>query len=129
MFPSALNVRVLVVDDQPDTLYVMGGLLKALGCEVKFCADGESCLMEVEGFRPHLLLLDLALPRTSGFAVADLLRQMQLDPQPLIVAVSGYGDKQTVENCRAAGFDSHVLKPASLSQLESLVSEAQKRVK
>ena len=119
------SVRALVVDDEPDGRYVLVKLMRNLHCETEGCADGQACLEMVKSFRPELILLDLAMPGMDGFQVLSALDEMRLTPR-LAVALSGYGDAQTVARCREAGFHAHELKPISFDRLQSLVAEARR---
>lgn len=124
---STQPLRVMVVDDQPDAVHVLTQLLIRLGCDVKGCESGVQCLLELGRFRPQLLLVDLAMPHMNGFAVAEAVRQSNLQPMPMIVAVTGYGDARTARTCKEAGFDGHELKPIAYERLGDLVSEARLR--
>jgi len=116
-------LRALVVDDEPDGRFLLVALLRTLGCESEGCCDGEACLSIARHFRPHLILLDLAMPGQDGLQVAEALRNDRLTP-PLLVALSGYGDAAIVERCRQAGFNHHELKPLRVDRLRELVVEA-----
>ncbi|HVU86432.1 MAG TPA: response regulator [Pirellulales bacterium] len=116
-------LRVLVVDDEPDGRYLLARLLDKLDCETAECGDGPSCLELVRRLRPDLVLLDLAMPGMDGFQVLDRLEELDDGPR-VVVALSGFGDKEIVARCRAAGFHSHELKPISFARLQQLVAEA-----
>ncbi|WP_240761414.1 response regulator [Nitrosococcus wardiae] len=69
------------------------------------------------------MLLDIGLPDMSGYEVAQRLRQEpDLEILPLI-ALSGYGQRDDVQKAQAAGFDRHLLKPASLEALQAVLKE------
>jgi CheY-like chemotaxis protein len=106
--------RVLVVDDNVDSAQSMSLLLELEGYAVACAYDGEEALQRADAFGPEVVLLDLGLPRISGYEVATRLRAAsQANGQPLLlVAVSGYGRDQDRKAAREAGFDMHLTKPA-----------------
>jgi CheY-like chemotaxis protein len=113
--PSAKDCRVLVVDDNVDSAQSMSLLLGLEGYQVECAYDGEQALQRAERFLPHVVLLDLGLPRFSGYEVARRLRGeggIGADPSLLLVAVSGYGRERDRQAAREAGFDLHLTKPA-----------------
>jgi CheY-like chemotaxis protein len=125
MRPS--DLRVLVVDNHTDYVTAMIKLLRAgFDCEAQGCTDPTRAVDTVKAFQPHLLLLDIAMPKADGFAVLEQLKHWGLIP-PLVVAVSGYVGEAITARCLRAGFHRNVAKPADLSCLEDLLYEAQKR--
>jgi two-component system CheB/CheR fusion protein len=72
-------------------------------------------------FRPDAILLDIGLPDLSGYEVARQLRQMTDVASARIIAVSGYDTPEARGRALDAGFDHHVAKPVTLSDLESLL--------
>jgi CheY-like chemotaxis protein len=106
--------KVLVVDDNVDSAQSMSLLLGLEGYAVECAYDGEEALQRAESFGPEVVLLDLGLPRISGYEVATRLRAAsEASRQPLLlVAVSGYGRDQDRKAAREAGFDMHLTKPA-----------------
>lgn len=111
------DCRVLVVDDNVDSAQSMGLLLSLEGYQVECAYDGEQALDQAQAFRPDVVLLDLGLPRLSGFEVARRLRGRhklagQLGAPILLVAVSGYGRDEDRQAACEAGFDLHMTKPA-----------------
>jgi len=118
--------RVLVVDDNVDSAQSMGLLLGLEGYEVACAYDGAEALVRAEQFRPHVVLLDLGLPRYSGYEVARRLRGESgapADPALLLVAVSGYGQERDREAARAAGFDLHLTKPADPDEVLRVLAQ------
>jgi CheY-like chemotaxis protein len=106
--------KVLVVDDNVDSAQSMSLLLGLEGYAVECAYDGEEALQRAESFGPEVVLLDLGLPRISGYEVATRLRAASdaAGQHLLLVAVSGYGRDQDRKAAREAGFDMHLTKPA-----------------
>jgi two-component system, chemotaxis family, CheB/CheR fusion protein len=127
MTPTQLTVprlRVLVVDDEPDTRVSMALLLCLWGHEHREAADGPAALAAALAFHPHVVFLDIGLAGgMHGNAVAGRLRH---DPElegVLLVAISGYGDPISVAQGEKAGCDCYLVKPADPQQLRQILRE------
>jgi CheY-like chemotaxis protein len=115
--------RVLVVDDNVDSAQSMSLLLGLEGYQVDCAYDGEEALHAAERFSPQVVLLDLGLPRFSGFEVARRLRAEPWGDALLLVAVSGYGRERDRQAAREAGFDLHLTKPADPDEVLRVLAE------
>ena len=114
--------RILVVDDHADTADTLAMLLQLLGHELMSCYDGPSTLAAAATFRPQIVILDLGLPKMSGYEVATRLREMPELQSTWLVALSGWGREEDRRRAKEAGFDHHLLKPTELSVLEQLIA-------
>jgi DNA-binding response OmpR family regulator len=120
----AAPLRVLVVDDCPDTTWSMTLLLRAWGHDTCVAADGLTALGQVDAFRPEVVLLDIGLPGLNGLEVARRLRLRPASSRPLVIAVSGFG---RAEDCRLAldaGCDLYLIKPVQPEILRQLLDRA-----
>jgi CheY-like chemotaxis protein len=106
--------RVLVVDDNRDTVDWTVLLLRELGQTVEKVYDGESAIHAAEAFHPHIVLLDLDMPGMNGFEVARRLRQMP-GARIRIIAHTGFGRSEYRTATADAGFDDVLTKPVPLS--------------
>lgn len=113
--------RILVVDDNADAANTSALLLKLLGHEVMTATDGASGLETARAFKPEIILLDIGLPGMDGYQVAQRLRRMPETKKALLIAVSGYGQTEDRRRSREAGFDHHVVKPATMEKLNGLI--------
>jgi CheY-like chemotaxis protein len=113
-------LRVLVVDDDRDTAESMGFLLNRWGHETLIARDGAAAVEVADLFGPDVVLLDLGLPRMDGFEVARRIRR-PADSRPVIICVSGYGQREYRLRSRAAGCEHHLLKPADPEDLRRLL--------
>jgi PAS domain S-box-containing protein len=114
--------RVLVVDDNKDAADSLGMLLEFLGAEVRVVHDGLAALEAVSSFKPTVVLLDLGMPGMNGLEVA---RRMREDPEAkgtTLVALTGWGQREDRRRTTEAGFDYHLVKPADLGALQSILS-------
>jgi CheY-like chemotaxis protein len=114
-------LRVLVVDDDPDTRESMGSLLDAWGHRFLTARDGAAAIEAAECFRPDVLLLDLALGTwPDGYEVARRVRRLT-GKQPVIICVSGYGRDEDRLRSHESGCNLHLLKPADPDNLAQLL--------
>ena len=114
--------RVLVVDDNLDAGASIGALLKSMSCEALVVDNGADALRAVRQWRPELVLLDIGMPAMDGYQVARDVRAMSLDPMPVIVALTGWGQDVDKERSRGAGFDLHLVKPVEVEDLQQALS-------
>ena len=119
---AALDLCVLVVDDNHDVAESTAVLLRLAGCEVHLAHDGEEALRLVPRVRPDAVLLDIGLPRMNGYEVAERIRSDPENRSILIVAVSGYGQQEHRLRSKQAGFDQHVVKPIDPTALAGLLA-------
>ncbi|HKV08688.1 MAG TPA: MEDS domain-containing protein [Thermoanaerobaculia bacterium] len=114
--------RILVVDDNQDAAETLGKILEIAGHEVEIAHDGEEALAAVRKHRPEVVLLDIGLPKVDGYEVA---RRLRLEPENeglLLIAVTGYGNREDRERGKLSGFDHHLVKPVDLQQLQRLLA-------
>jgi signal transduction histidine kinase len=114
--------RILIVDAHPDAADAVGAILAAKGHRVELAYSALSALADAERLRPDAVLLDLDLPRMSGYDVARRLRAQPELRATLFIALSGNeGDEAAA---RAAGFDHFVRKPPDIAALERMLCNA-----
>ena len=115
--------RVLVVDDNADAADSLAMLLQVHGDEVRVAYDGEEALFAEQEFKPDVLLLDIGMPKLSGYDVARRVRDAR-GPEVLIVAITGWGQDEDRQRAREAGFDHHFTKPVDYAVLLDLLDRA-----
>jgi len=120
--------RVLVVDDNADAADSLAMLLLAQGDAVRTAYDGEQALEADRDFLPQIVLLDIGLPKISGFDVARGIRAAR-GPGVLIVAITGWGQDEDRQRSREAGFDHHFTKPVDLERLLELIERERPRAR
>jgi signal transduction histidine kinase/CheY-like chemotaxis protein len=119
--PHRPRRRVALVEDDEDSRTVLAEVLELLGYPVVTAASGEEALRLVEEHRPEVFLVNIGLPRMSGYEVARALRAMPGGEQLLLIAVTGFGRPEELEEAREAGFDAHLTKPADMEELGQLL--------
>ncbi|HEU4352705.1 MAG TPA: response regulator [Burkholderiales bacterium] len=110
--------RVLVVDDNVDSAESTAAFLRLEGHEVKAVHDGLQALASLKVFDPHVVVLDIGLPGLDGYAVARQLRARGDSSHLLLIAVTGYGQKDDRQRAADAGFDYHFVKPADPREIQ-----------
>jgi PAS domain S-box-containing protein len=121
------GLRVLVIDDNRDSADSATDVLRLLGNHVESAYDGESGIAVAARLKPHMILLDLAMPGMDGFEVRRRLREQGSTPDAYLVAMTGFGNEEDKRRTRVAGFDAHLTKPVELDALVSLLNEARTR--
>jgi CheY-like chemotaxis protein len=106
--PAAL--RVLVVDDCPDTVWCLASLARMWGHDARTACDGETALRVAAEFKPDVVLVDLGLPGLDGFEVTRRLREIP-GLRVRIAAFSGYGGDYCRRMAEEAGCDAYWVKP------------------
>ncbi len=114
-------LRVLVVDDNIGSAQMMSIMLtKFWKHDVRVAHDGQQALEVAQEHRPDVVFLDIGLPIISGYEVAKLLRENPEFHQTLLVALTGYDEDEDRRRAQEAGFDEHLVKPASAGSLQQL---------
>jgi PAS domain S-box-containing protein len=116
------NLRILIVDDNPDAATTLNMLMTSLGYETCVVGNGLEALQSVRAFKPNVVLLDIGLPGIDGYEVARRLRAMKPHQAIRIVAVTGWGQEADKQKSRAAGIDVHLVKPVDAAELRSALA-------
>src|SRR4030095_6707080 len=103
--------RILVVDDNPDSLESPSLLLGFSGNEVRTASDGVTAVSVAEAFRPEVVLLDVGMPNMNGYDACRLIRSQEGGCNMLLIALTGWGQEEDRARRHAAGFDQHFVKP------------------
>ena len=112
-----MSKKVLIVDDEPNIVISLEFLVKKEGFTVAVAADGEEALAKVAEFSPDLILLDVMMPKKSGFEVCEALRA---DPERSglkIIMLTAKGRDTEVAKGLALGADANMTKPFSTREL------------
>ena len=119
---SALPLRVLLVDDERDTVLTLGILFRSEGVEVEMLRNGLDVTAKVARFAPDVVVLDITMPGRSGYEVARELRSRYGKGCPALVALTGLSSAEDKLLAEQAGFDRHVAKPYDPQALLALVT-------
>ena len=115
--------RVLVVDDNLDSVHSMAMLLKNMGHQVQFAINGFAAIDIARSFRPEIVLLDIGLPDFDG---NDIARQLKWEPgleKTRIIAITGRADDKIRQRALEAGCAEFFAKPIDPAVLETLLAK------
>jgi CheY-like chemotaxis protein len=119
-----IHRRVLVVEDNRDCAETLRRLLSLCGYEVAVTHTGQEGLEGARNFRPDVVLCDIGLPDSDGYAVGSMLRQSGNGRCARLIALTAHGGPTDRGRALAAGFDQHLVKPVDtktlLLELETL---------
>ena len=108
--------RILVVDDEPDAVELLQECLTAKGYDVIIACDGEEALRQVKEHRPHLILLDVRMPKLNGMEV--LKRVREIDHEVGVIMVTAVNEEETGREALKMGAFDYITKPLDLQYLE-----------
>jgi PAS domain S-box-containing protein len=114
--------RILVVDDNQDSATTLAMLLELSGHEVRTANDGLEAVEAAGTFRPHVVLLDIGLPNLNGYEAARQIREQPWGKDMVLVALTGWGQEESRQKSRDAGFNGHLTKPVDFPSLEKLIA-------
>jgi CheY-like chemotaxis protein len=117
--------RILVVDDNRDSAKSLALLLKLTGNETQTAFDGLQAVELAETFKPDLVLMDIGLPKLSGYEACRRFRQQPWSKNLVLVALTGWGQEEDRQKSKAAGFNAHMVKPVELPALMNLIEGLQ----
>jgi PAS domain S-box-containing protein len=117
---QAAPLRLLIVDDNRDSVESLGAILTHLGHDVQLAYDGVAAVERAEQMRPDVVLLDIGLPLRDGYEAARLIRSEPWGRSLSLVALTGWGQAQDRRRSREAGFDHHLVKPVDPRSLLDL---------
>ncbi len=117
------QIRVLVVDDEPDARNLLSELLTDAGAEVRAVDSASAALSEVRAFRPAVLISDIAMPDADGYQLIEAVRALPADQggTTKAIALTAYAREEDAARALNAGFQRHLSKPVNLDRLRSMV--------
>lgn len=109
--------RVLIVDDNLANRELLEAYLADIDCETDFAEDGEAALQKAASFRPDLILLDVMMPKLSGFEVCHQLKRNPETSQIMILMVTALNELGDIERAVEAGTNDFLSKPVNRVEL------------
>lgn len=121
--PTIPRRRILIVDDNEDAASSLAMLLRIMGHETEVAYEGQKALDIVATYRPEIVLLDIGMPKMSGYDVCRRIREQPTGSDVLVVAVTGFGQEADRRKSEEAEFDGHMVKPVEPQALIKLLAE------
>jgi len=118
-----MSKKILIADDEPNIITSLEYLMKRSGYEVMIARNGDEALALIESFLPDAVLLDVMMPRMSGFEVCQKMRERIEWQHIKIVMLSAKGREAEVNKGLSLGADAYVTKPFSNQELIAKVGE------
>jgi CheY-like chemotaxis protein len=118
------GLRILVADDNRDAAHTLAMMLDLEGHDVRTAHDGLETLAIGQLFKPELVLLDIAMPVLNGYQTARQIRDRPWGQSAYLVALTAWGHDSDRRTALENGFQDHVVKPAALDRLRSVVNVA-----
>jgi PAS domain S-box-containing protein len=115
--------RILVIDDNRDVADSLHYSLELLGHQVETACSGAEGVEKMQHMRPDVVICDIGMAEMSGFAVAETLREKSPQERLPLIAYSGYGEEETQQRAKNAGFDLTLTKPVDLAQLQQAMTQ------
>jgi CheY-like chemotaxis protein len=108
-----MTARILIADDNRANAELLEAYLVDVDCELEFATDGEDTLAKVESFQPDLILLDVMMPKRSGFEVCQQLKSQPSTSAIMILMVTALNELGDIERAVKAGTDDFLSKPVN----------------
>ncbi len=115
--------RILVADDNRDAANSLATVLRCVGHATFTAYSGEQALQIGEQERPDAIILDIGMQDMTGYEAAQRIRQTEWGSGVLLLAITGWGQKEDVQRASSAGFNFHMTKPADPERIERLIEE------
>ncbi len=109
--------RILIAEDQPEGLELLEAYLDAADYEIETAVDGEDTLKKVESFRPDLILLDVMMPRISGFEVCKRLKANPATRDIVILMITALDQHHDIDRAVEVGTNDFLTKPINKTEL------------
>jgi len=118
-----MSKRVLIADDEPNIVTALEFLLQRAGYEVRVARDGDQTLELIDAYNPDLVLLDVMMPRKSGYEVCTRIRERPDRRHVKIVMLTAKGRDAEVSKGLSMGADLYITKPFSTRELMARIRE------
>jgi PleD family two-component response regulator len=115
--PSAHPARILIADDNPQGAELLEAYLAETDYEIQTAADGEDTLRKVRTWRPDLILLDIMMPKISGFEVCKRLRADSTTADIVVLMITALDQPSDIDRAVEAGTNDFLTKPINKTEL------------
>jgi CheY-like chemotaxis protein len=115
--PVTETSRILIADDNEPNRELLEVYLADIDCEIETAVDGHDTLEKVTSFDPDIILLDIMMPKLSGFEVCQQLKTNPTTRQIMVLMVTALGELGDIERAVEAGTDDFLSKPVNRIEL------------
>jgi CheY-like chemotaxis protein len=123
---TTVATSVLVVDDEPQVVWMLRFSLEAEGYQTHSAGDGRDALDQIRRHRPRVVLLDIMMPVMDGWSVLEELRTLPAEERPRVVVVSARASTRDRDKAVELGADAFVAKPFNVDDLLGVVHELER---
>jgi two-component system, OmpR family, alkaline phosphatase synthesis response regulator PhoP len=109
--------RILIADDNQPNRELLEAYLADIDCDVEHAADGQDTVDKVKSFHPDLILLDVMMPKLSGFEVCQKLKADAATRKIMVLMVTALNEAGDIERAVQAGTDDFLSKPVNKTEL------------
>ena len=113
----ASNNKILIADDNQANCELLEAYLASVDCEVQVAVDGQDALDKIAEFEPDLILLDVMMPKLSGFEVCETLKENPATRRIMVLMVTALNERGDIERAVQAGTDDFLSKPVNQVEL------------
>ena len=127
--PNLKGIRVMIVDDNPDSMTLVKRVLEQSGVTVATCSGGRECLQRLSLWQPDVLITDIGMPEMDGYTMMRELRKMPPEKggNTPAIALTAFARSEDRRRAMLAGFDMHVSKPVEPGELVAVVARMARR--
>lgn len=118
---ESARLKILVADDNKDVSETLAVMLEMMGHQVETALDGEQAVAIAAALRPDVVVLDIGMPKKNGYDAAMEIREEL--PSAMLIAATGWGQREDLRRAALAGFDHHLTKPVDPERLSQLLSQ------
>jgi PleD family two-component response regulator len=115
--PNAASPRILIADDNPQGVELLEAYLSGTDYEIRTAADGEETLRQVREWQPDLILLDIMMPKISGFEVCKRLRADTATAGIVVLMITALDQPSDIDRAVEAGTNDFLTKPINKTEL------------
>ncbi|GAB5490090.1 MAG: response regulator [Phototrophicaceae bacterium] len=119
---NAINWRILVVEDEYDSIQMVSKILRHSGAEVHIARNGHECIKVLETLAPTFIIMDLALPEMDGWETLAKIRESEHTAHIPVAAITAYHSVNVEEDAYDAGFNAYFPKPLDTINLVEYLS-------
>ena len=117
------GIKILVVDDEADSLDLVTMVLKQEGASVRSVTSAEDALEAFNEFTPDLIISDIGMPKTNGYTLITQIRQLPRGKDVPAIALTAYAGQSDRQSSMNAGFQKHISKPINIAELITTIKQ------